>query len=522
MGFIRTQKRLILYLWLLAAAGMTLVFLVTYKFGPGISTDGARYLSTAKSLVEGRGFYDYLNLPLTQFPPLYSILIAGISLLTGMDVFIATQVLNILTFGLVIWLSGYFFYRIFPNEVLFAYMGSAIFATSLSLIILASNVLSDLLFLAIAIAFLILATEVLETGTRKSILLMGLIAAISPFQRYAGLALIITGAFVLLFLFRENFSKGMLFAGFFGILTGLPILLWVFFHNYLRTRILFGVRMPPVYLGNFLVTLEKAEHWFLPATLTNIVPSWAILLIIILFLVTGNRLPDWKRWLNRLVSRQFLPSFIFLILYLLVLIFNVSYWEVRYPYMDRIHIIILPALLALMFLTIRELTPFYLRNFTSRRLQLFSIVFFLLWLSFPVYNIQKYMRKAYIQGDVSEFNMYNIPVLRDSGLQQYLSSLPAVDNQKLYSNYEAAAWFLTRHTITKLPFGDVDDKRVNAQEVLQNFPTWPGKDGNGYVVWIKALSFKPYVLKPEQLAERADFQLLYSSKGGDIYLLIPK
>ncbi len=132
------------------------------------------------------------------------------------------------------------------------------------------------------------------------------------------------------------------------------------------------------------------------------------------------------------------------------------------------------------------------------------------------------MKKAYYQGDVSEFNMYNIPILRDSGIKEYFLSKPAISDQKVYSNYEAAAWFLTRQPITKLPFGNVKDKRVNAEEVLKTFPTWPGKDGDGYVIWIKALSFKPYVLQPEQLTERVDFQLLYSSKAGDIYLLTPK
>jgi hypothetical protein len=448
-------------------------------------------------------------------------LIAGISLITGLDVFVAGQYLNILTFGLVIWLSGYFFYRIFPNVPLFAYIGSAVFTTSLSLLIMASNILSDLLFLAFVLAFLILATEVLETGSRKSIFWMGLVAAVSPFQRYAGLTLVITGAILLLFLYRKNLAQGFLFAGSFGALTGLPILLWVFFHNYLRTGILFGLRLPAVYLGNLRVTLEKAEHWFLPATLTNLIPTWLIVLILFLILILGNRGADWKRWMNSLTYSSYLPSLIFFVLYLFVLIFNVSYFEVQYPYMDRIHIIILPALMALIFLTIRELTPRYLRNFAPKNLLALVIMFFLLWLSFPIYNLQKYIRKAYFQGDISEFNMYNIPVLRDSGFKEYLSTQP-VEDQKVYSNYEAAAWFMTRYPITKLPYGDVGEKRVNAEEVLQRFPTWPGKDGNGYVIWIKALSFKPYVLTPQQLAGRADFQLLYSSKGGEIYLLTPK
>lgn len=522
MKFVQARPRLAIYLSLLSVLGMALVFLVTYKFGPGISTDGAKYLSTAQNLLESKGLNDYLNDPLTQFPPLYSLLIAGISLVTRLDVFLAAQYLNILTFGLVIWLAGYFFYKVFPNEPLFSYFGSAIFCTSLSLIIMASNVLSDLLFLAFTLVFLIVATDVLETGTKKNIVLMGLIAAISPFERYAGLALILTGAILVFFLFRKIVIKGMIFGGIFAALTALPILLWVYFHNYVPTGILFGVRLPPNYLGNFQVTLEKMEHWLLPAMLTNVVPWWAIILSAVVLLFAGNRLADWKRWLRFLIDPHFFPSLVFFILYFGVLVFNISYYEVRFPYMDRIHIIIFPALLILIFLTIRELTPaLLLRNLSPRKTELFSILLFLTWLTFPVYNIQKYMQKAYSQGDVSEFNMYNIPVLRDSGIREHFSSQP-IGDQKVYSNYEAAAWFITRQQITKLPFDDSKSKRINVQEALKEFPGWPGKDGNGYVIWIKALSFKPYVLSPEQLTERADFQLLYSNKAGDIYLLTPK
>ncbi len=522
MKFIRAQQKFAIYLFLLSIFGMVLVYLVTYRFGPGLSTDGSRYLSTAQSLIEGRGFYDYLNAPLTQFPPLYSILIAGISFFTHLDVFIAGQYLNILTFGLVIWLSGYFFYRIFPGEPLFHYFGSAIFATSLSLLIMASNLLSDLMFLGFTLAFLISSTDMLEKETSRSIFIVGVIACLSTFQRYAGLALIMTGSVLVLYLYRKRVLKGILVAGLFGFLTALPILLWVWFHNYVRTGILFGVRMPPVYLGNLQVTIEKAVHWFLPATVTNRIPVWAILLIVVLFLVTGNRLTDWKRWLHCLVTPYFLPSLVFFILYLFVLIFNISYWEVRWPYMDRIHIIILPALLALLFLTIRELTPSYIRILPPRTLKMISVAVFLLWLFFPLYNLQKYTVKAYSQGETSEYNMYNIPILRDSGIREYFASQPISPDQKIYSNYEAAAWFLTRHAITKLPYGEVTEKWVKPEEVLKKFPDWPGKDGSGYVIWIDELSFKPYVLSPDQLAERASFQLVHWSKGGEIYLLTPR
>ena len=522
MRHFQEHRTFAIYLFLLSIFGMVLVYLVSFRFGPGLSTDGARYLATAQNLIEGNGFYDYLNQPLTQFPPLYSIFIAVIAWITRIDVFVAAQYLNILTFGLVIWLSGYFFYRIFPNEPRFHYFGSAVFATSLSLLIMASNVLSDLLFLAFTIAFLIAATDMLQKGTTGTIVLAGLIASLSTFQRYAGLALIMTGVVLLLYQYRKNIARGIVIAGLFGALTALPILLWVYFHNYLPTGILFGVRMPPVYLGNLKVTIEKAVHWFLPATVTNIIPLWAIVIIGVLMLVIGNRPADWKRWAGHLLTPYFLPSLVFFILYLCVLIFNISYFEVRWPYMDRIHIIILPSLLALLFLTIRELVPSCVRKLPARTPQMLSVVVFLLWLTFPVYNLQKYLSKAYYQGETSEYNLYNIPVLRDSGVEEFFRSQPVGADQKIYSNYEAAAWFLTRREITKLPFGDVTEKRVQPEEVLQRFPSWPGKDGSGYVIWIDELSFKPYVLSPEQLAERASFERVYWSRGAEIFLLTPK
>ena len=522
MRVIQAQKPLAVYLLLLSLTGMLLVYLVTFRFGPGISTDGARYLSTAYNLVEGRGFYDYLNAPLTQFPPLYPIIIAGLSLLSGMDVFFAAQVLNILTFGLVIWLAGVFFYSIFPNEPIFSYMGSTVFATSLSLLVMAANILSDLLFLGFTLAFLITATNMLETGTRKSILVLGLIAGLSAFQRYAGLALIITGAFLILYLHRKNIVIGIVQAGLFGVLSGLPILLWVLFHNYMRSGILFGVRLPPNYLGNLQVTIEKAAHWFLPATLTNLIPAWALVLVILFFLAIGNRPTDWKRWSYSLVGPHFLPGLIFFFLYMGILVFNVSYSEVRWPFMDRIHIILLPALLALMFLTIRELTPSLIRNFSSRTLRIASVMIFVLWLSFPLYNLQKYVSRAIPQGETSEYNMYNISVLRESGIKEFFDSKPTISDQKIYSNYEAAAWFLTRRSITKMPHGETRERFVNAAEVLKKFPAWPGKDGDGFVIWIDELSFKPYVLHPDQLAERAEFRLVHWSKGGEIFQMTPK
>lgn len=516
------QKLFNYYLLALSLLGMSFAFIITYRYGAGLSTDGARYLSTAENLINGRGFYDYLGEPLTQFPPVYSVIIAGIGFITGVDVFMVGQYLNILTLGLVIWLAGFFFRRTFPDDFIYAYIGSAVFTTSISLIRIASNILSDLLFMALAIMFLITATTFLENNTKKNIFILGLIACISPLERYAGLTFIFTGSVLFIIVYRREILKGFFYAGIFGFLTGLPVMLWVIFHNYLRTGILFGLRRPPSTAGNLETTIEKAVHWFIPYSLTDLIPTGVIFIIILLILLTGNRLSDWKRWGAQLVNSKFLPGVIFSAFYLGVLIFNVSYSEVRWPFMDRIHIIILPVLMALGFLTARELKPFYLHRISPKTLRFLGIVIFILWLAYPINNIQKYIRSAIYNGEISEYNLYNTRAQNESGVKEFIASLYLPLDAKVYGNYEPIAWLYSRRTILKLPQGPADLKKQDPEQVLQNYPDWPGSDGKGFVIWMKKIGFKPYVLAPDQLTSKADFQLIFSSKEGDVYILKPK
>jgi hypothetical protein len=500
---------------------MFFAFVVTFRYGAGLATDGARYLSTAESLIHGKGFTEYLGIPLTQFPPFYSIIIALIAFVTRADIFIIAQYLNILTFGLVIWLSGIFFCRLFPENILYAYIGSTIFVLSLSLIRIASNILSDLLFLALTITFLIAATNYLESPSRRNLYQLGALCAISPLLRYVGLVHVATAWLLILILQRREFLKGLLKAAIFAILTSLPTLLWVYFHNYLQTGILFGVRLPPNPRGNFDTTVEKAIHWFVPYSITDKVPEWMIIAIIAIILVTGNSIITWKNCGRQITNSKFLPNLIFLLLYMLVLVFNVSYSEVRWPFMDRIHIIILPSLMALMFMTIQELMPFYIRKVSPRILQPIAVVVFILWLAYPANNIQKYLRNGYINGETSEYNLYNTRALKESGISEFVSSLPITESDKVYSNYEPAAWFYARHMIQKLPQGPVRPEQPDPEEVWKKYPGWPGRDGAGYVIWMKQLGFKEYVLTPEQLASKADLELLFTSKQGDVYRITP-
>src|SRR5210317_553824 len=99
-------KPVLFYLLAISVAGGGLVLLATSLYGAGVSADAAKNLSTAASLLAGEGFYDHTGSPLVYWPPLYPMILAGISALTGWDVFVSGWYLNVLVMMLNLFLSG--------------------------------------------------------------------------------------------------------------------------------------------------------------------------------------------------------------------------------------------------------------------------------------------------------------------------------------------------------------------------------------------------------------------------------
>ena len=178
--------------------------------------------------------------------------------------------------------------------------------------------------------------------------------------------------------------------------------------------------------------------------------------------------------------------------------------------------------MAIGFMTVRELLPFYFRHFQPKTLYTAVTVIFIIWLAYPLNGIQESLRDGYNNGETSEYNIYNTSAQNESGVREFVQSLPITSKDKVYSNYEPLAWLYARHTILKLPQGPVSPEPPDPAEVLKNYPDWPGKDGAGYVIWMKQLGFKEYVLTPDQLATKANLELLFTSKQGDVYRITPK
>ena len=93
------KKSAYLILMVLLCAGAAALFLYCTPFGVGLTNDSSAYIGGARSLLAGRGYVriggDGLPRAITHFPPFYSIVLAGISRLTGQDPLITAKWVNL-------------------------------------------------------------------------------------------------------------------------------------------------------------------------------------------------------------------------------------------------------------------------------------------------------------------------------------------------------------------------------------------------------------------------------------------
>lgn len=513
----KTQKRFRIFLAAISILGSLFVYLATCHYGPGLSTDGARYLSTAENIARGQGVIDYLGLPLINWPPLYPIILAAFHRLTTVDVFIIGQAINILAFGVIVWLGGIFFEGSLPKNHTFAVVASLILATSLPLVEVSANIASDPLFMICVLLFLLAAQEYGRNRARRAWWQMALLAIAACFLRYAGLALVASGAPIVLLAWRKKPRIAILEAAAFGLVAGAPIAAWALLFNYRLTGSLLGSHLPSEPIGLFVAWVEKTVRWFVPETILNITPPLILLALLLAVLAIRSSQGRWQSWLRRAQDAAILPSAIFFLVYGLMLVFAISYPEHRVAGSQRIHAVLLPALLVLAAVTAQEFLPHLPRK--PRFLRSLALGFFALWLLFPLYRVGAYVRASLENGDVSYYNLYNTRTLRESDIVAHIQSLQLSEDEKVYSNNEGAAWFYLRRRIYRLPRFD-PELGEDLGEVMRGFAGWPTPDETATLIWFKRdLDYKEMVPTPEQMQAYIRLTPTFTGRYGIVYLM---
>jgi hypothetical protein len=508
-----SKNKFWIFLSALSVLAIFLCGVVTSKYGAGISSDSTKYLSVAQNLSEGKGLVDHKGAPLLSWPPLYSMILAGLSLLTGLDVFVAGWYFNVFLLGLNVFLSGIILYRAFSEKPLYAYLASLFVFLSLSSLRIHSDISSDPFYLTLTLGFLIAVDGYVKRQSYGAFAWMVLFSILAPLQRYVGLAVTVTAEIVILIENRKSI-RTLLRDGFvLGSLSVLPIAWWLIVHNLIMHGSLWGLASQPVDVGeNISLALTKMLHWFVPY-LSVLMPiltrPWIPLggLILILVLINRNKGENGRGWLRSFSASSVYPTLVYAAVYFIALALTVITSDHRDLFSDRYYVILLVPTAILIFFTFDKLILPHL-HWPTARIQTALIFVFVLWAIYPIYSSQEYLREASKEGEPSGANMFNNRTYHDMPMVAEMQKLRAAQPQEtFYSNYVDAVWFYTRKPVSLLPF--VNDDSLTA------YAGWP-HDKPGYIIWFEPNEYKHY-LAPQKIAQFADVQLIYHGKDGEIY-----
>ena len=236
-----------LFLAVLAALGASLVLARMVNYGPGlVGADSLHYVTTAQSLLAGKGFINGMGSLYTLWPPLYPLALAAAALLTGFDPLDVAGPLNAAIFGLTVFIQGRWLRRRLESRFLAAWAACVLALSILPLGDAAAWALSEPLFMLLAMLALIEAEKYLSEGKRRSLAAAAAYGALACQARYIGVAVPFFTGLLLLCRAGGGCKQRTQDAAVVWLAAGLPAALWML-RNYLLVGFFGGFRHPHDY-----------------------------------------------------------------------------------------------------------------------------------------------------------------------------------------------------------------------------------------------------------------------------------
>jgi hypothetical protein len=281
------------YYWLFpAVVGVLGVILDLYitRQGAGITGDGVWYIQGARHLLTGNGYSIQRAdgfIPITVFPPFYSMLLAFFGIFGG-SLYQIGRIVNMLIFGFNIFMVGWLIFRM-NRSVVMSMVGSSFLLLSRDLEQIHAWIFTEPIFLFLFLICLIGFVLYLETGRLRYVLLVGAAAGFAIITRYAGIALLVTSCLGVAVLRKEKWSRRIRDAAIVGIIGIVPTIIW-FIRNALlnipvsgREELVF--QMPP--REAFVAFFSIIWQWIFPQSFGQGLGMRAALLVVAFLFLAG-------------------------------------------------------------------------------------------------------------------------------------------------------------------------------------------------------------------------------------------
>jgi hypothetical protein len=222
------------HLFLLATLGVLIIWLAT-RFGIGIMPDSTVYIDAAHNLIDGRGLVALAGSgefkPLTHYPPFYP---ATLACLARVGLFFGSipiesiaRIVNSVLFGANVLLVGIGI-RSYARESFWGpIIGSSLALMAPDIAGIHTLALTEGLFIFLTLCGLILLARFIETRRRAYLITAAGAIALSLLTRYVGVALVLTGLVVLMFVNGRTLRRRLVDLLIFGLTSCVPMTLWV-------------------------------------------------------------------------------------------------------------------------------------------------------------------------------------------------------------------------------------------------------------------------------------------------------
>ena len=422
-----------------------LFYWYTTAQGIGLSPDSISYIGVADSLIHGKGLVVPFGFPpfthLTQFPPLYSILIAILSL-SGASLQVSARILNLIILVIFYLVANKLLLQIDTNLLSVRFLILTLIAVSATFLTITSMAWSETLMITLGLIGFYLLFMNKERNNNLVTIFTGFIFALAILTRYAAITYL--GAAVLYKLFfikRDNFKQKFIQILLLTIPGFLLLSGWLLFNSSTggsATNRSFNFHMLTYsHLQELLTTISS---WFLvpistPTVIKLLLTSIIILVFLILFI----------RELAQVIknSRPSLPFLlmVFILVYTFFVLFSKVFLDANIPLDFRI---LSPLFISSIFLTLPISRKLISLNNKSSFFKISIPAILLIMSVLSISNNFEAIRFIHTNG-----TGFNQLYKKDSEVFTFLKQQPMTTI--FVSNAPEPAYFFTNHPVYSLP-----------------------------------------------------------------------
>ncbi len=290
------MRRAYLFIIILLSLAGGAITIYSTAAGPWGYSDPVEYISTASSILHGKGlgYYegDAVFQTIALHPPFYSLVLSLVGL-GGADLVAAARWLNLSAFAASIFTAGWVFWRFSRTPVL-GVAASALMLFFPPMATAFSSAYSEPIFIFVFMAGGLCLLCYLRKENKILFILSALVLGMAPFTRYAGTAMLAAGILAVFFHASGKLLSRLKKSLLFGLIGSLPLALWLGFVYFSRDQTLGGrtVRMDWGSLANRFqdfrgILIDTIWKW-IPFQTDPIALRypWRLLLLVIACLLT--------------------------------------------------------------------------------------------------------------------------------------------------------------------------------------------------------------------------------------------